>query len=205
LRKRVSAFTLIELLVVLSILSILMFVITPRFASIVNPERAKNFVLRLQNSLQYLGEKAILEQQLYLFNIDLDERRYSFTRYGTEDEDAQTSTENGGAGFRGDASRRASTQSDDKELGFAVQDRHLRSGQLPDRLEIERMRVIPGGETASGRVTIPFTPSGVMFSFEMVFTAQDGKRYLLTGNSFSNRIRVFTTTRAEEEEWRILE
>jgi hypothetical protein len=182
-----------------------MFIITPRFASIVNPEKAKNFVLRLQNSLQYLGDKAVLEQRLYLFNFDLEGRRYYFTRYGVEEEEGGTSIGDGGTGSPGDASGRNATRPAGEEAGFEVQDRHLRPVQIPDRLEIERVTVIPGGEVASGKVTLPFTPNGMMFSFEMVFTAQDGQRYLMTGNSYSNRIRVFTTRREDEEEWRILE
>jgi prepilin-type N-terminal cleavage/methylation domain-containing protein len=198
LQKRVSAFTLIELLVVLSMLSILMLIVTPRFASIINPERAKNFVLRLQGSLQYLSEKAILEQGIYLFNFDLDERRYYFTQLGVEEGE-------GGTSLPGGSSGRDSLRSGDEDLGVEVQDRHLRPAQVPEKLEIARVRVVPGGEVASGRVTLPFTPNGMMFSFEMVFTVQDGRRYLVTGNSYSNRIRIFSANPEEEEEWRLLE
>ena len=74
-----KAFTLIELLVVLSILSILFFIITPRFVSSVNPEKTKNFTLRLQNSLIYLNDKSVLEKKIYLFTMDLDEKQYYFT------------------------------------------------------------------------------------------------------------------------------
>ncbi len=176
-----GAFTLVELLVVLAILSILMFIITPRFAAIVNPERAKNFVLTLQNSLRYLNEKAILEQQLYLFNLDLDEHRYFFSmpveeesRFGVED-----------------------------ELEADIGDRYLKSDVLPDRLSVEQVSIIPGEQVSSGRVTVPFTPNGMMFSFELVFVSDDGRRYLLAGNSYSNRIRLFVSQ--NEEEWRLLE
>lgn len=176
-----GAFTLVELLVVLAILSILMFIITPRFAAIVNPERAKNFVLTLQNSLRYLNEKAILEQQLYLFNLDLDEQRYFFSmpvedesRFGVED-----------------------------ELEADTGDRYLKSDVLPDRLSVEQVSIIPGEQVSFGRVTLPFTPNGMMFSFELVFVSDDGRRYLLAGNSYSNRIRLFVSQ--NEEEWRLLE
>lgn len=197
MKRRVHAFTLIELLVVLAILSILMFIVTPRFASFVNPERAKNFVLRLQSSLQYLGEKAILEQQLYLFHLDLDERRYYFTRYWGEESEGETSM--GGDEFPS----RSDNMRGSADLGADVQDRYLKPAVLPERLEVERIRVIPGGEVAAGRVTFPFTPNGMMFSFEMVFSVQDGSRYLITGNSFSNRIRVFSAH--QDEEWRLLD
>lgn len=78
-RRRLRAFTLIELMVILAILSILIFIVTPRFVSYVNPERTKNFVLGIQNTLNYLNEKAILEKRIYLFHFNLDERRYYFT------------------------------------------------------------------------------------------------------------------------------
>jgi prepilin-type N-terminal cleavage/methylation domain-containing protein len=179
-RGELTAFTLIELLVVLSILSILMFIITPRFAAIINPERAKNFVLTLQNSLRYLNEKAILEQQVYLFNFDLDEGRYYFSMVGEED-----------AGFG---------EQEDEAL---VPDHFLKPGVLPVRLNVEKVVMIPGEGVSSGKVTVPFTPNGMMFSFEMVFVSDDGSIYLLAGNSYSGRIRLFVSQ--DEENWVVLE
>jgi prepilin-type N-terminal cleavage/methylation domain-containing protein len=179
-RGELTAFTLIELLVVLSILSILMFIITPRFAAIINPERAKNFVLTLQNSLRYLNEKAILEQQVYLFNFDLDEGRYYFSMVGEED-----------AGFG---------EQEDEAL---VPDHFLKPGVLPVRLNVEKVVMIPGEGVSSGKVTVPFTPNGMMFSFEMVFVSDDGSIFLLAGNSYSGRIRLFVSQ--DEENWVVLE
>jgi prepilin-type N-terminal cleavage/methylation domain-containing protein len=175
-----AAFTLIELLVVLSILSILMFIITPRFAAIINPERAKNFVLTLQNSLRYLNEKAILEQQVYLFNFDLDEGRYYFSLVGEED---------GGFGKQ--------------EEEALVPDRFLKPGVLPVRLNVEKVVMIPGEGISSGKVTVPFTPNGMMFSFEIFFIGDDGSIFLLSGNSYSGRIRLLVSK--DEEDWVVLE
>jgi len=174
--SRQDAFTLIELLVVLSILSILMFIITPRFAAIINPERSKNFLLSLQNSLRYLNEKAILEQQVYLFNFDLDEGRYYFSIPGEED-----------AGFG------------EQESEALVPDRFLKSAEVPVRLKVERVVVMPGEVVSSGRVSVPFTPNGMMFSFNMFFVSDDGSFFLLEGNSYSGRIRLFVSQ--NEEEW----
>jgi prepilin-type N-terminal cleavage/methylation domain-containing protein len=179
-RGALTAFTLIELLVVLSILSILMFIITPRFAAIINPERAKNFVLTLQNSLRYLNEKAILEQQVYLFNFDLDEGRYYFSIAGEED-----------AGFG------------EQEEEALVPDRYLKPAVLPVRLNVERVVMIPGEGVSSGKVIVPFTPNGMMFSFEIVFVSDDGSIFLLSGNSYSGRIRLLVSQ--DEEKWVILE
>jgi prepilin-type N-terminal cleavage/methylation domain-containing protein len=179
-RGELTAFTLIELLVVLSILSILMFIITPRFAAIINPERTKNFVLTLQNSLRYLNEKAILEQQVYLFNFDLDEGRYYFSMVGEED-----------AGFG---------EQEDEAL---VPDHFLKPGVLPVRLNVEKVVMIPGEGVSSGKVIVPFTPNGMMFSFEMVFVSDDGSIFLLAGNSYSGRIRLFVSQ--DEENWVVLE
>jgi hypothetical protein len=157
-----------------------MFIITPRFAAIINPERAKNFVLTLQHSLRYLNEKAILEQQVYLFNFDLDEGRYYFSMVEEED-----------AGFGGQ---------EDEAL---VPDHFLKPGVLPVRLNVEKVVMIPGEGVSSGKVTVPFTPNGMMFSFEMVFVSDDGSIFLLAGNSYSGRIRLFVSQ--DEESWRILE
>lgn len=174
--SRHDAFTLIELLVVISILSILMFIITPRFAAIVNPERSKNFLLGLQNSLRYLNEKAILEQQVYLFKLDLDEERYYFALLGEEN-----------VGFG------------EQERDARVPDRFLKSAELPVRLKIEKMVVIPGEVVSSGLVSVPFTPNGMMFSFNIYFTSDDGTFFLLEGNSYSGRIRLYASQ--NEEEW----
>jgi prepilin-type N-terminal cleavage/methylation domain-containing protein len=178
-RSRREAFTLIELLVVISILSILMFIITPRFAAIVNPERSKNFLLGLQNSLRYLNEKAILEQQVYMFNFDLDEGSYYFTVPGEEE-----------AGF-GKPDREA-----------LVPDRFLKSEQLPLRLNVERVAVMPGEVVSTGRVSVPFTPNGLMFSFNIYFASDDGTFFLLEGNSYSGRIQLFVSR--DEEEWVVM-
>jgi prepilin-type N-terminal cleavage/methylation domain-containing protein len=176
-RKKFRAFTLVELLVVLAILSILMFIVAPRFASIVNPGRAKNFILTLQNSLRYLSEKAILEQQLYLFNFDLDEGRYYFTAPVEDTEEDMLETE--------------------------IADRYLKSAQLPPKLDVVGVQILPGEEMASGKLVLPFTPNGMLFSFEMHFAGGDGRSYLLTGNSFNNRIQLFVSD--DEEQWRSLE
>jgi len=84
-KKEPGGFTLIELLVVLLVLSIALFVVTPRFVGFVNPERNKNFMTALQNTLVYLDEKAILKKQVYLFVFDLDERMYYITLPGDEE------------------------------------------------------------------------------------------------------------------------
>ena len=174
--SRQDAFTLIELLVVISILAILMFIITPRFAAIINPERSKNFLLGLQSSLRYLNEKAILEQQVYLFNFDLDEGRYYFTMPGEED-----------VGF-GEQEREA-----------LIPDRFLKSAEIPVRLKVERVVVMPGEVVSSGRVSVPFTPNGMMFSFNIFFVSDDGSFFMLEGNGYSGRIRLFVSQ--NEEEW----
>jgi prepilin-type N-terminal cleavage/methylation domain-containing protein len=158
---RPHAFTLVELLVVLVILSIALFIITPRFVSFVNPERAKNFILGLQNTLNYLGEKAILEKRIYLFHFDLDERRYYFT------------------------------VSEGENPSGAVTDRYLRAGEFPQKLNVERIAVVPGDVFYDGEVAIPFTPNGILFSFEIYFLGDDETRYVLSGNSINSRIELF--------------
>jgi len=63
--------------------------------------------------------------------------------------------------------------------------------------------MIPGEGVSSGKVTVSFTPNGMMFSFEMVFVSDDGSIYLLAGNSYSGRIRLFVSQ--DEENWVVLE
>jgi type II secretory pathway pseudopilin PulG len=195
LKKRIWAFTLVELLVVLAILSLVMFVITPRIASVINPERSRTFMLRLRSALQYLSDKAVLEQQLYLFNFDLNERRYYFSLYAPDEE--------GDFSFTDDSSSMTGSQGMSSGLGIAVNDRYLKPASMPDHLRVESFRVIPGEETAAGLVTLPFTPNGMMFSFEILFIEESEKRYLMTGNGLNNRIRLFSAQ--AEGDWQILE
>ena len=151
--KRHGAFTLIELLVVLVILSLVFFFVTPNFFSAINPQKTRQFVTNLQSTLEYVGEKAILERKVYLFTIDLDEREYRFT----------VSEEGNPTGDTGD--------------------RYLAPRRFPPHLEVERMRTIPGGTVTEGELTVPFTPNGMLFSFEIIAGG-----WTLRGDGVSGRI-----------------
>lgn len=164
-----KAFTLIELLVVLSILSILFFIITPRFVSSVNPEKTKNFTLRLQNSLIYLSDKSVLEKKIYLFTMDLDERQYYFT------------------------------VSEEGNPEGNVRDRYLVPVSFPAHLVVKSIKVIPGDEVISGKVTIPFTPIGMLFSFEITVEEKEDKVFVISGNNLSNSINIIRVTQDKAE------
>jgi prepilin-type N-terminal cleavage/methylation domain-containing protein len=159
-RSSLYAFTLIELLIVLALISIVFFIATPRFISSVNPEKTRNFVLRLQNTLIYLNDKSILESSVYLFNIDLDEKQYYFTI------------------------------SEEGNPEGEVRDRYLVPVMFPSHTLVSAIKTIPGDEVSDGKVTIPFTPNGMLFSFEITVEEDEDRRYIIVGNSFSNRIRV---------------
>ena len=151
--KRCGAFTLVELLVVLVVLSLFFFFLTPNFFSAINPQKTKQFMTGLQSSLQYVQEKAILERRVYLFTIDLDERGYRFT----------LSEEGNPTGDTGD--------------------KYLSPRRFPPHMEVESMRTIPGGTVTEGELTVPFTPNGMLFSFEF---AADG--WVLVADEVSGRI-----------------
>jgi prepilin-type N-terminal cleavage/methylation domain-containing protein len=162
------SFTLLELLIVLAILSILFFIVAPRFISVSNPAKTKNFLLRLQNSLIYLSDKAILEKTVYFFNFDMDERRYFFT----------VSEEGNPEGI--------------------VRDRYLASASIPQRLSVRSVRMIPGDEVREGKVMLPFTPTGMLLSFEIYFESAQEELFIVRGNNLSNRIRVLQKIGDEE-------
>lgn len=162
------SFTLLELLIVLAILSILFFIVAPRFISVSNPAKTKNFLLRLQNSLTYLSDKAILEKTVYFFNFDMDERRYFFT----------VSEEGNPEGI--------------------VRDRYLASASIPQRLSVRSVRMIPGDEVREGKVMLPFTPTGMLLSFEIYFESAQEELFIVRGNNLSNRIRVLQKIGDEE-------
>jgi prepilin-type N-terminal cleavage/methylation domain-containing protein len=168
-RDLCKAFTLIELLIVLAILSTLFFIVTPRFISSVNPEKTKNFVSRMQNSLVYLNEKSILDQKVYLFTIDLDERTYSFT------------------------------VSEEGNPEGVVRDRYLNSVSFPAHLSVKSIKVVPGEEIREGKASLPFTPNGMLFSFDILVEEKEDRHYIVRGNSFSNTIQVLKVTEEEEE------
>jgi len=151
--KQSGAFTLIELLVVLVILSLIFFFVTPNFFSAINPQKTKQFMMNLQTTLVYVGEKAILERKVYLFTFDLDEREYRFT------------------------------VSEEGNLTGETGDKYLTTQQFPPHIEIESMQTIPGGAVTEGELSVPFTPNGMLFSFEIV---ADG--WVLAADSVSGRI-----------------
>ncbi|MCK5568112.1 MAG: prepilin-type N-terminal cleavage/methylation domain-containing protein [Spirochaetes bacterium] len=155
-----KAYTLLELLIVLSIISIVFFIVTPRFVSSINPQKTRNFVLRMQNTLTYLSDRAILGKKVYLFTLDLEERRYFFT-----------------------------VSEEGNETG-EVRDRYLVPVSFPDNLVLKSVKIIPGNEVIEGKAVIPFTPNGMLFSFEIVIEERGDRYYLVLGNSFNNRITV---------------
>jgi len=157
---RFRGFTLIELLIVLSVLSILFFIVTPRFVGSLNPQKTKHFVLRLQNALVYLNEKAVLNGKLYLFTIDLDNRMYTFT------------------------------VSEEGNPGGEVRDRYLKTVQFPENLRIKSVKTVPGDEVDFGKVAVPFTPVGLMFSFEIVIEEGEDSFLVIRGDHLSNSIRT---------------
>ena len=159
-RGILKAYTLLELLIVLMIISILFFVVTPRFVSSVNPQRSKNFVMSLQNTLNYLNDKAILEKKVYLFNMDIDERQYYFT----------VSELGNPAG--------------------EVRDRYLIPVSFPDGLVLKTIKLIPGDEVIEGRAVVPFTPNGMLYSFMIIVEEREDRQFLVQGNSYNNLISV---------------
>ncbi|KPJ83835.1 MAG: hypothetical protein AMS17_16970 [Spirochaetes bacterium DG_61] len=167
-RRVFSAFTLLELLIVLAVLTILFFVLTPRFVSFSNPAKTRSFLLQLQNSLTYLSDKSILEKKVYILNVDLDERRYFFT----------VSEEGNPEGI--------------------VRDRYLTPTSFPQQLSVKSVRVIPGDEVREGRVMLPFTPMGMLFSFEISFEEREDELFIVRGNSMNNRIQIVRKIGDEE-------
>jgi prepilin-type N-terminal cleavage/methylation domain-containing protein len=160
----VGAFTLLELLIVLAVLSIVFFVVTPRFISTVNPAAAKTFVRRMHNTLLYANDKAVLEKKVYLFTLDLDERRYSFTL-----------AEEGNPEGR-------------------VRDRYLAPVHFPKGLVVKSVQLFPGDRVDTGKVVVPFTPKGLLYAFEIIVFEKrgtGGDTYLaVRGDSLSNDIEI---------------
>lgn len=159
--RKKHAFTLIELLVVLGILSIIMFLITPRFLTFLHPQKTRYFMLSLLTALNYLNERAVMEKKVYYFNFDLDERRYYFTVPVERD--------------------------DVEEIGGG----YLKSAPFPDNLSVKEVKVTPGESLKKGKIIIPFTPKGMLYSFEIVVEEGKGSALMLEGNGISNRIELF--------------
>jgi len=164
-----EAFTLIELLVVLVILSIVLFIASPGLVKSVNPQKTKSFVLRLQNTLNYLIDKSILEKNVYLFTFDIDERKYYFN----------VSEEGNPAG--------------------SVKDRVLVPVNFPEKLKVDSVKIIPGDMVYDKKVVIPFTPNGMLYSFEIVFDLDNDNYYVLKGNSIRSKVQLFKVRGDEEE------
>jgi prepilin-type N-terminal cleavage/methylation domain-containing protein len=154
------AFTLIELLVVLAILSIVALFVSPKLVSRVNPERTRSFMLTLENQLTYLKDVTVLKRQFILFNFDLDERRYSFTLSEEGNETGHNS------------------------------DRRLTGAPFPEHMEVVEVRLIPGDTVHEGKVVIPFTPTGMLYSFTIRVREEGEQELLLRGDSIADRIEV---------------
>ncbi|MFW6181556.1 MAG: pilus assembly FimT family protein [Spirochaetota bacterium] len=175
-----GAFTLIELLVVLGILSVVLLLVGPNLASFINPARTRSFARELQSRLVYASEKAVLEQRVLLFNFDLDERTYRFTRFPEEGE---------GGGLSGSGTW---------EEAIPVGDRSLPEVSFPDGMEVLGVELIPGGAATRGNVVIPLTPTGVHAGFAIYIREEPDRVLVVRGDGFSGRIEL---RREESPPW----
>jgi len=166
-KKKILSFTLLELLIVLSIISIVFFVVTPRFIGTINPRRFRSFVIRLQKTLQYLNETAVVKKRVYFFVLEVDKRQYSF----------RVSEEGNPEG--------------------TVHDRMLVPVAFPNTVDVAEIEVIPGGRVNTGRVMIPFTPDGLLFSFKIVFIEGEKKKATIIGNSVNGKFEIREGEEAE--------
>jgi hypothetical protein len=69
-----------------------------------------------------------------------------------------------------------------------VNDRYLLPVPFPRSLIVEEVRLIPGERVSEGKVVIPFTPTGMLFSFEIVLG--EGAAYVVAGNSLTGDIAL---------------
>lgn len=143
-----------------------MFIVTPRFLSFVNPQKTRHFILSLMTTLGYLNERAVMEKKVYYFNFDLDERRYYFTLPG------------------------------DENTAQEISGRYFSPGTFPAKLVVVEAKTTPGESLQKGNMIVPFTPKGMLYSFEIVVEEGTGRLFLLQGSSISNRIQLF---QVEEE------
>jgi len=155
-----EAFTLIELLVVLSIISIFLFLVTPRIISTGKSDKVRNFARRMYNTLEYLNEKAILEKKVFIFSVDLDERRYYFTVSEPDNPEGK------------------------------VKDRYLVPVSFPPGINLNSVEVIPGGELFEGKADIPFTPNGLLYSFAVKVEESKESFLVIQGSSINSRIEL---------------
>jgi hypothetical protein len=92
--------------------------------------------------------------------MDLDERRYYFTIPETGNPEGK------------------------------VNDRYLLPVPFPRGLTVEEVRLIPGERVSEGKAFIPFTPTGMLFSFEIVLGEGEGAVYVIAGNSLTGDIAI---------------
>lgn len=71
-----------------------------------------------------------------------------------------------------------------------VNDRYLLPVPFPRSLAVEEVRLIPGERVSEGKAVIPFTPMGMLFSFEIVLGEGEGAAYVVTGNSLTGNISL---------------
>ena len=71
-----------------------------------------------------------------------------------------------------------------------VNDRYLLPVPFPRSLIVEEVRLIPGERVSEGKAVIPFTPTGILFSFEIVLGEGVGAAYVVSGNSLTGDIAL---------------
>ncbi len=157
--KETRGFTLIELLIVLLILSIFVFISAPKMVSFLPSKRAESFIFKLQETLKYLSDISVLKKKFYLFIFDLDKRSYYFRVLEEGNQEGK------------------------------VRDRYLNEVKLPDNVKIREVIMQPGGRVYEGRMIIPFTPKGIMYSF--VIKLEDNNRiYIVEADSITSVVKT---------------
>lgn len=164
---KTRGYTLIELLIVISILSIFLFIAVPRFSLRGGLETPAGFIRGLEKKLNYLIEKSVLEKKVYIFRLDGEEGVFSFI------------------------------VSEEGNPEGKVNDRFLKPGSIPPELKLVKVEVVPGGTVIENKVSIPFAPTGIMFSFKLYFKT-DERTWLLEGIRTINRV-VWRRLSEEEE------
>jgi prepilin-type N-terminal cleavage/methylation domain-containing protein len=93
--RQYSGFTLIEIVVVISLLSITLLFVVPRFPSSLIIDDSKKTSRWIIANVQTLKESAVRDQQLYTLHISLDNKRLWITNESMNDDELQSAQREG--------------------------------------------------------------------------------------------------------------
>lgn len=90
-----NGFTLIELIVVISLISLMLFLVVPKFRGDILSDNTKELSRWIMVKVADLKERAVREQKLYILHVSLDSNRFWISHETTSQEELDSTAPDG--------------------------------------------------------------------------------------------------------------